>query len=86
MRVVKVFNQTQGELVCDRVEVANTSMRRLFGLLGRQGLDAGKVCGSNHPPAFIPLVWPFRSMSSGLTARAWSSSYGATLSHSASPL
>jgi uncharacterized membrane protein (UPF0127 family) len=42
MRVVKVFNQTRGELVWDRVEVANTSMRRLFGLLGRRGLDAGE--------------------------------------------
>jgi uncharacterized membrane protein (UPF0127 family) len=42
MRVVKVFNQTRDELVWDRVEVANTSMRRLFGLLGRRGLDAGE--------------------------------------------
>lgn len=42
MRVVKVFNQTQGEVVWERVEVANTSMRRLFGLLGRAGLAAGE--------------------------------------------
>jgi uncharacterized membrane protein (UPF0127 family) len=42
MRVVKVFNETQGELVFERVEVANTSMRRLFGLLGRSGLNAGE--------------------------------------------
>jgi uncharacterized membrane protein (UPF0127 family) len=42
MRTVKVFNQSKGELICDRVGVANTSMRRLFGLLGRSGLDAGE--------------------------------------------
>jgi uncharacterized membrane protein (UPF0127 family) len=42
MRTVRVYNQTKGEFVCDRVGVANTSMRRLFGLLGRRGLGAGE--------------------------------------------
>jgi uncharacterized membrane protein (UPF0127 family) len=42
MHLVTVINQTRGEVLCDRVEVANTSMRRLFGLLGRRGLDCGQ--------------------------------------------
>jgi uncharacterized membrane protein (UPF0127 family) len=42
MKLVKVINETKGDMVCDRVEVANTSMRRLFGLLGRNGLDTGE--------------------------------------------
>ena len=41
MRVVKVVNETRGTLVGDRVEVAETSLRRMKGLLGRTGLDAG---------------------------------------------
>jgi uncharacterized membrane protein (UPF0127 family) len=42
MKLVKVVNETRGAVVGDRVEVANTSMRRLFGLLGRKGLNAGQ--------------------------------------------
>jgi uncharacterized membrane protein (UPF0127 family) len=42
MKIVKVVNETKGEVVCDRVEVANTSMRRLFGLLGRRGLGSNE--------------------------------------------
>lgn len=42
MRLVTVINQTRGEVLCDRVEVANTSMRRLFGLLGRRRLERGQ--------------------------------------------
>jgi uncharacterized membrane protein (UPF0127 family) len=42
MKIVKVLNETKGDVICDRVEVANTSMRRLFGLLGRNGLEAGQ--------------------------------------------
>jgi uncharacterized membrane protein (UPF0127 family) len=38
MKVVKAVNQSNGHVLCDRVEVADTSMRRLFGLLGRKGI------------------------------------------------
>lgn len=41
MREVEVFNQTRGTMVGDRVTVAETSLTRMVGLLGRQGLDAG---------------------------------------------
>jgi uncharacterized membrane protein (UPF0127 family) len=42
MKLVKVVNETRGAVIGDRVEVANTSMRRLFGLLGRRSLNAGQ--------------------------------------------
>jgi uncharacterized membrane protein (UPF0127 family) len=41
MRVVKVVNETRGTIIGDRVEVAETSMTRMVGLLGRDGVDAG---------------------------------------------
>jgi uncharacterized membrane protein (UPF0127 family) len=41
MRVVKVVDETQGTVIGDRVEVADTSLTRMKGLLGRHGLDAG---------------------------------------------
>jgi len=41
MRVVKVVNETRGTVIGDRVEVAETSMTRMVGLLGRDGVDAG---------------------------------------------
>ena len=41
MRVLKVVNEARGTVIGDRVEVAETSLRRMKGLLGREGLDAG---------------------------------------------
>ena len=41
MRTVRVVNQTRGNTIGDRVEVADTSRTRLFGLLGRRGVEAG---------------------------------------------
>jgi len=41
MRVVRVENTTRAALIGDRIELAHSSMRRLFGLLGRRGLSAG---------------------------------------------
>jgi uncharacterized membrane protein (UPF0127 family) len=41
MRVVRVENKTRAALIGDRIELAHSSMRRLFGLLGRRGLSAG---------------------------------------------
>jgi len=41
MRVVKVINQQNGSVVGDHVEVADTSLTRFWGLLGRRGLKAG---------------------------------------------
>jgi uncharacterized membrane protein (UPF0127 family) len=38
-----VTNTTRGTTVGSSVELADTSMTRMFGLLGRRGLDAG--CG-----------------------------------------
>jgi uncharacterized membrane protein (UPF0127 family) len=41
MVMLKVTNTTRGTIVGDRVELADTSLKRMFGLLGRRGLDAG---------------------------------------------
>lgn len=42
MRLVKVTNKTRGTTVGERVELANTSLTRLRGLLGRRALGAGE--------------------------------------------
>lgn len=34
-------NKTRGTTIGDRIELANTSLSRMFGLLGRKGLDVG---------------------------------------------
>jgi hypothetical protein len=39
--MLRVFNTTQSCVIGDKVELADTSMRRLFGLLGRRGLETG---------------------------------------------
>ena len=39
--MLRVTNTTRGTTVGDSVELADTSLRRMFGLLGRRGLDAG---------------------------------------------
>jgi uncharacterized membrane protein (UPF0127 family) len=39
--MLKVTNTTRGITVGDKVELADTFFKRLFGLLGRRGLDAG---------------------------------------------
>ncbi len=41
MTMFKVTNTTRGTTVGDNIELADTSLRRMFGLLGRRGLDAG---------------------------------------------
>ena len=42
MREVTVRNVTRDSVVGDRIRIADTSLTRLFGLLGRSGLDAGE--------------------------------------------
>jgi uncharacterized membrane protein (UPF0127 family) len=42
MRIVKVINETRGTVVATTAEVAETSFTRMKGLLGRDGLDAGR--------------------------------------------
>ena len=42
MRAVTVRNTTRDSLIGDRVTVADTSLTRMFGLLGKRGLDAGE--------------------------------------------
>jgi uncharacterized protein len=42
MFMFKVTNATRGTTVGDNIELADTSMTRMFGLLGRRGLDAGE--------------------------------------------
>jgi uncharacterized membrane protein (UPF0127 family) len=37
----KVTNTTRGTTVGDSIELADTSLKRMFGLLGKRGLDAG---------------------------------------------
>jgi hypothetical protein len=39
--MLTVKDTTRGTTVADKVELANTSLTRMFGLLGRKGLDAG---------------------------------------------
>jgi uncharacterized membrane protein (UPF0127 family) len=41
MALFKVANTTRGTVVGEKIELADTSLRRMFGLLGRRGLDAG---------------------------------------------
>lgn len=41
MQLVRVFNQTRGIAVGERIELADTSFTRMWGLLGRSGLSAG---------------------------------------------
>jgi uncharacterized membrane protein (UPF0127 family) len=42
MRFVTVIDTNRDTVLADRVQVANTSLTRLFGLLGRRSLDAGR--------------------------------------------
>src|ERR1700733_12829783 len=42
MRVVQVVNQTRGTLIGDEIKVADTSLSRMVGLLGKRGLNAGE--------------------------------------------
>jgi len=41
MRIVMVRNETRGTIVGDHVEVANTALTRMIGLLGRHALQLG---------------------------------------------
>lgn len=41
MQTVRVFNQTRGTAVGEKIELADTSLTRMWGLLGRSGLSAG---------------------------------------------
>ena len=41
MRLVQVINADRSTVLGDRIQVADTSLTRLFGLLGKRGLDAG---------------------------------------------
>lgn len=42
MQVLQVMNQTRDTMIGDRVTVADTSLRRMVGLLGRSELGAGE--------------------------------------------
>ena len=39
--MLRVTNTTRSTVVGDSIELADTSLKRMFGLLGRRGLDAG---------------------------------------------
>jgi len=41
MQTVRVLNATKGTVLGDSVAVADTSLRRMVGLLGRTGLEPG---------------------------------------------
>ena len=41
MQLITVRNETRGNLIGDRIQVADSSLTRLVGLLGRRGVDAG---------------------------------------------
>ncbi len=40
--MLTVTNTTRGNIIGNQVERADTSLKRMFGLLGRRGLDAGE--------------------------------------------
>ena len=42
MRVLTVTDVTRGTVIGDRIKVADTSLSRMFGLLGKRGLNAGE--------------------------------------------
>jgi uncharacterized membrane protein (UPF0127 family) len=42
MRLVKVTNTDRNTVIGDQVELADTSLTRLFGLLGKKHLDIGR--------------------------------------------
>ena len=41
MRIVTVRDETRDVVIGDNIELANTSLKRMVGLLGRRHLDAG---------------------------------------------
>ena len=41
MQVITVTNETRGTQIGNRIQVADSSLSRLVGLLGRRGVDAG---------------------------------------------
>jgi hypothetical protein len=41
MRSIRVVNRTRNTTVGDKIELADTSLTRMWGLLGRSGLGAG---------------------------------------------
>jgi uncharacterized membrane protein (UPF0127 family) len=41
MRSIRVVNRTRNTIVGDKIELADTSLTRMWGLLGRTGLGAG---------------------------------------------
>jgi len=41
MIMFRVTNTTRGTTVGSNIELADTSLKRMFGLLGKRGLDAG---------------------------------------------
>ena len=42
MREVEIVDQTRGTMIGDRIAVAETSLARMVGLLGKDRLDAGR--------------------------------------------
>jgi uncharacterized membrane protein (UPF0127 family) len=42
MRVVTVTNQTRETVIGNQITIANTSLSRMIGLLGKRGLNAGE--------------------------------------------
>ena len=40
--MLKVINTTRGTTIGDSIELADTSLKRMFGLLGKRGLGAGE--------------------------------------------
>ena len=42
MRVLTVTDETRETVIGNQIEIANTSLSRMFGLLGRRGLSAGE--------------------------------------------
>jgi uncharacterized membrane protein (UPF0127 family) len=42
MRLVKIWNASNEQLIGDRIEIAETSFARMRGLLGRKSLDEGE--------------------------------------------
>jgi len=41
MHVITVISETRGTIIGDQIKIADTSLSRMVGLLGRRGVDAG---------------------------------------------
>ena len=52
MRSIRVVNRTRNTTVGEKIEIADTSLTRMWGLLAEVVWMPGEGCGSRLPPVF----------------------------------